>query len=88
MTSPCVTAVPTGLKKVTDDMKTHKNPALRQGPAPFKSTAPKPVAAPKPVVPKVAAKPPLTELQNKKWVVVSGFDVDFCGFDWPAGGEC
>ncbi|RUS88919.1 hypothetical protein EGW08_003358 [Elysia chlorotica] len=59
-----------GLRKVTDDMKTHKNPALRQGPAPFKSTQPKP-ASPKPA-PKPAAqpaKPPVTELQGKKWVV-------------------
>ncbi|XP_076457200.1 adenylyl cyclase-associated protein 1-like isoform X3 [Babylonia areolata] len=63
--------VTSGLRKVTDDMKTHKNPALRQGPAPFKSTPPKPVAAPKPTaVAKAApAKPPCTELQNKKWVV-------------------
>ncbi|GFS27791.1 adenylyl cyclase-associated protein [Elysia marginata] len=59
------------LRKVTDDMKTHKNPALRQGPAPFKATQPKP-ASPKPVAKPVAAapaKPPLTELQGKKWVV-------------------
>lgn len=70
------TGVTAGLKKVSDDMKTHKNPALRatqdtgvrQGPAPFKATAPKPVSAPKPVA-KPAAKPPLIELQNKKWVV-------------------
>ncbi|KAK3749681.1 hypothetical protein RRG08_013889 [Elysia crispata] len=59
-----------GLRKVTDDMKTHKNPALRQGPAPFKAAQPKP-ASPKPVAKPVAqpAKPPLTELQGKKWVV-------------------
>ncbi|GFO04448.1 adenylyl cyclase-associated protein [Plakobranchus ocellatus] len=59
-----------GLRKVTDDMKTHKNPALRQGPAPFKSTQPKP-ASPKPAPKPVAApvKPPLIELQGKKWVV-------------------
>ncbi|KAL8558490.1 hypothetical protein ACOMHN_059231 [Nucella lapillus] len=64
-------AVTTGLRKVTDDMKTHKNPALRQGPAPFKTSVPKPVAAPKPTAAAKAtpAKPPLTELQNKKWVV-------------------
>ena len=57
---------------MTDDMKTHKNPALRQGPAPFKAAQPKP-ASPKPVAKPVAqpAKPPLTELQGKKWVVVS-----------------
>ena len=64
-----------GLKKVSDDMKTHKNPALRTGPAPFKPpTAPKPGAAPtKPVAAAVKPKqhPPLVELQGKKWAVVS-----------------
>ena len=54
-------------------MKTHKNPALRQGPAPFRptgtapKTAPKPSAKPTPV----QSHPPVTELQGKKWVVVS-----------------
>lgn len=63
-------AVTSGLKKVSDDMKTYKNPALRQGPAPFKVTTPKPVAAPKPgAKSKEGNKPPLTELQNKKWVI-------------------
>ncbi|ELT97182.1 hypothetical protein CAPTEDRAFT_18736 [Capitella teleta] len=62
-----------GLKKVSDDQKTHKNPALRQGPQPFKPTiSPKPgrshVHAPS--APKAApAKPPKTELEGKKWVV-------------------
>ena len=76
---------PTGLKKVTDDMKTHKNPALRKqgsigsggsgvraGPAPFKASAGPPKPAPKPnknAAP--AAKPPVFELQMKKWVIVS-----------------
>ena len=64
-----------GLKKVTDDMKTHKNPALRTGPAPFKrpTTAPKPVTTAKPKAAAAApvAKPPVVELQGKKWVVVS-----------------
>ena len=60
-------------------MKTHKNPALRTGPAPFKPpTAPKPGAAPtKPVAAAVKPKqhPPLVELQGKKWAVVSmGWD--------------
>jgi len=59
-----------GLKKVTDDMKTHKNPALRKGPAPFKPTpAPKPVSSPLAKPSAAPAKPPLTELQGKKWVV-------------------
>jgi adenylyl cyclase-associated protein len=60
-----------GLKKVSDDMKTHKNPGLRQGPQPFKPTiSPKPgrsgVSPPKTVMP---AKPPRTELDGKKWIV-------------------
>ncbi|KAJ8321617.1 hypothetical protein KUTeg_000088 [Tegillarca granosa] len=65
------TDITKGLKKVTDDMKTHKNPGLRQGPAPFKPTQP-PKPAPKPaakVEPKVVKKPPVCELQDKKWIV-------------------
>ena len=46
-----------GLKKVTDDMKTHKNPALKAPPG--QKAAP-------------VKKPPVFELQGKKWVVVSG----------------
>lgn len=77
------TAISSGLKKVTDDMKTHKNPALRAGstvtavtsssgvragPAPFKATAPK--IAPKPgSKPAEVTKPPVLELQDKKWIV-------------------
>lgn len=64
-----------GLKKVTDDMKTHKNPTLRQGPKPFKAAAPQ--TAPKPGKPAVQApaaatkKPPVFELQDKRWAIVS-----------------
>ena len=63
---------------MTDDMKTHKNPALkakstvpgvRTGPAPFKVAAGPPKPAPKPAV--AAVKPPVFELQQKKWVIVS-----------------
>lgn len=63
----------TGLKKVTDDMKTHKNPTLRQGPKPFKASAPQ--TAPKPSKPAVQApaaatkKPPVFELQDKRWAI-------------------
>lgn len=63
----------TGLKKVTDDMKTHKNPTLRQGPKPFKASAPQ--TAPKPGKPAVKApvaaakKPPVFELQDKRWAI-------------------
>ncbi|XP_076083669.1 adenylyl cyclase-associated protein 1-like isoform X1 [Mytilus galloprovincialis] len=73
------TDITKGLKKVTDDMKTHKNPKLREGPAPYKATqqGPKPYSKPtgpvtavKPVAKPVAAdKPPVFELQNKKWAV-------------------
>ena len=71
-----------GLKKVTDDMKTHKNPALkaqstvpghRSGPAPFKAPAGPPKTAPKPASKNSPppTKPPVFELQMKKWVIVS-----------------
>lgn len=64
------TEITKGLRKVTDDMKTHKNPSLRKGPAPYKTaTAPqpfKPVGGTKNVV---APKTPVLELQDKKWVV-------------------
>ncbi|XP_046362437.2 adenylyl cyclase-associated protein 1-like [Haliotis rufescens] len=65
------TDITKGLKKVSDDMKTHKNPALRQGPAPFKAAGP-PKTAPKPeakVAPAAVSRPPLTQLQDKKWIV-------------------
>lgn len=60
-----------GLKKVTSDMQTHKNPNLRAGPTPI---APKPkfggspartVAAPA----AAPAKPPRKELEGKKWMI-------------------
>ncbi|KAK2166284.1 hypothetical protein LSH36_40g13044 [Paralvinella palmiformis] len=60
-----------GLKKVTDDMKTHKNPDLRlQTPQPYR---PKP--SPKPSIKTFGAKkmesvkPPKCVLENKKWVI-------------------
>jgi len=67
--------VTSGLKKVTDDMKTHKNPNLRsQGPVEStKSSAlsPRPYSPPKFKkfnAPEVK-KPPVFELQDKKWIV-------------------
>nr|CAG4646377.1 EOG090X08PR [Macrothrix elegans] len=62
-----------GLKKVTADMQTHKNPNLRTGPTPFS----KPNVAPKPghggspglAVAKPADKPPRKELEGKKWMI-------------------
>lgn len=59
----------TGLRKVRDDEKTHKNKDLRKtGPVPAKVTAaaggaPKAAAAP-------VKKPPVFELRGKKWTVV------------------
>ncbi|XP_038052180.1 adenylyl cyclase-associated protein 1-like [Patiria miniata] len=64
--------VTTGLKKVTADMQTHKNPALRQGAKPFSGAAQsgvKAVSAPK-VPAKAVVKPPRLELiAGKKWEV-------------------
>jgi len=67
-------SVTQGLKKVTDDMKTHKNPNLRSSSTvPAKSTAlsPRPYEAPK--YKKFNApetkKPPVFELQMKKWII-------------------
>ena len=59
-----------GLKKVTADMQTHKNPSLRDN-API--VAPKPKAGSPPAA-AVAAKaapqrPPRFELEGKKWAV-------------------
>lgn len=58
-----------GLKKVTSDMQTHKNPSLRSGPAPFSkpNLAPKPGAAP--AAPKAVERPPRKELEGKKWMI-------------------
>lgn len=65
----------TALKHVSDDMKTHKNPALKAQGGPVRS-GPKPFSAPRPVVspsPKPVTKkePALLELEGKKWRVVS-----------------
>lgn len=59
-----------GLKKVTDDMKTHKNPALRESsavPAKAKSGSPKPAKTFG--APVATSKPPKFELEGKKWAV-------------------
>ncbi|XP_057309700.1 adenylyl cyclase-associated protein-like isoform X1 [Hydractinia symbiolongicarpus] len=69
------TGITTGLKKVTDDMKTHKNPTLRgQSIVPAAKTS---NLSPRPYAPatfkKFSApetkKPPVFELQMKKWIV-------------------
>ncbi|KAL4629424.1 adenylyl cyclase-associated protein 1 [Arapaima gigas] len=59
-----------GLKHVSDDQKTHKNPALKTHGGPVR-TGPKPFSTPRPVA--VAAPshtgPPILELEGKKWRV-------------------
>ncbi|EOB06115.1 Adenylyl cyclase-associated protein 1, partial [Anas platyrhynchos] len=63
-----------GLRHVSDDMKTHKNPALknqggpiRSGPKPF--TAPKPACSANPSQKASPKQPALLELEGKKWRV-------------------
>jgi len=57
-----------GLRKVTDDMKTHKNPGLRAGDTvSAKSPSSSATSFGTPVAP--VAKPPKLELEGKKWVV-------------------
>lgn len=58
---------PRGLKHVSDDQKTHKNPNLRVQASPTKTESPETVNTPRPVVQK---RPPLLELEGKKWRVV------------------
>lgn len=60
------------LRKVTPDMQTHKNPQLRQGPAPFKA-APAARAAgkqlPQPGAGTLPDKPPVFTRDGKKWLI-------------------
>lgn len=60
-----------GLKRVTADMQTHKNPTLRTvGAPPAVATANKPGLSPKPgLVKAVPEKPPRKELEGKKWMI-------------------
>lgn len=63
-------AVTSGLKKVTDDMKTHKNPNLR-GSSVVKATdiKPKATTAGSKFTAPAAKKPPKLQLEGKKWIV-------------------
>ncbi|XP_039753187.1 adenylyl cyclase-associated protein 1 isoform X1 [Pararge aegeria] len=64
-------AITNTLRKVTSDMQTHKNPQLRQGPAPFKAAANSTVpskALPTPGAGKLD-KPPVFARDGKKWVI-------------------
>ncbi|KAG8005208.1 Adenylyl cyclase-associated protein 2, partial [Nibea albiflora] len=55
-----------GLKHVSDDQKTHKNPGLRSQATPTKTKTLAAVSSPKAAVQK---RPPLLELEGKKWRV-------------------
>lgn len=66
-----------GLKKVTSDMQTHKNTALRSGPAPFKAPVSLPSPGSRPSAP-VADKPPVFTRDGKKWLIVSCVNVLYC----------
>uniref|UniRef100_A0A8C2SXE8 Adenylyl cyclase-associated protein n=2 Tax=Coturnix japonica TaxID=93934 RepID=A0A8C2SXE8_COTJA len=66
--------ITSGLRHVSDDMKTHKNPALknqggpiRSGPKPF--TSPKPACSVNPSQKASPKQPALLELEGKKWRV-------------------
>lgn len=61
----------TGLKKVTSDMQTHKNTALRAGPAPFKAPSSAAAAAMPAPIAKAIEKPPVFKQDGKKWIVAS-----------------
>ena len=62
--------IPAGLKKVTNDMKTYKNPELRASSVvkagEVKKTESKPARSSAPA----AKKPPVCTLQGKRWLVV------------------
>lgn len=67
--------ITSGLKHVSDDMKTHKNPSLKSLGGPVR-TGPKPFTAPKPACAANASSklppkkmPPVLELEGKKWRV-------------------
>ncbi|XP_068567426.1 adenylyl cyclase-associated protein 1 isoform X2 [Cebidichthys violaceus] len=64
--------ITSGLKRVSDDQKTHKNPSLRSTNAPIR-TGPKPFASPTPRSAALATQspkqPPVFELDGKKWKV-------------------
>lgn len=59
------------LKKVTADMQTHKNAALRTGPAPFKAPQPFSAAPKAPTQTKAGPvdKPPVFNRDGKKWLI-------------------
>ncbi|KAM3967900.1 adenylyl cyclase-associated protein 1 [Aphomia sociella] len=65
-------AITGSLRKVTSDMQTHKNPQLRQGPAPFKPAVASRAAAkplPQPGAGTLPDKPPVFMRDGKKWLI-------------------
>ncbi|KAF1742563.1 hypothetical protein MXB_5265 [Myxobolus squamalis] len=64
--------ITTGLKKVDDTMKTHKNPQLRASAVVPDTEKTKPQIATKPTI--IASKPALMELRDKKWIVENQTD--------------
>jgi len=63
------TEVTAGLKKVTSDMQTHKNPSLREGPKPFVKQSSPTANRSSPVKQTAPVKPPRFELEGRKWFV-------------------
>ncbi|XP_049879758.1 adenylyl cyclase-associated protein 1 isoform X2 [Pectinophora gossypiella] len=65
--------ITSSLRKVTSDMQTHKNPQLRQGPAPFKPAPAPPARGSKPLPQPGAGvlpdKPPVFMRDGKKWLI-------------------
>ncbi|CAL4124196.1 unnamed protein product, partial [Meganyctiphanes norvegica] len=61
-------SVTSGLKKVTSDMQTHKNPSLREGPKPSVKQS-SPAVRSSPAKTTAPAKPPRMELDGRKWFV-------------------
>ena len=61
--------LPSGLKKVSKDQMTHKNPSLRASSVVKDGNVKKSSPAPKKAAAGAVKKPPVCELQGKKWVV-------------------
>uniref|UniRef100_A0A2M4A5M6 Putative adenylate cyclase-associated protein cap/srv2p n=1 Tax=Anopheles triannulatus TaxID=58253 RepID=A0A2M4A5M6_9DIPT len=58
-----------GLKKVTSDMQTHKNPSLRSGPAPYKAPPTTVTNGTRLVSAPAVSKPPTFTRDGKKWLI-------------------
>lgn len=58
-----------GLKKVTSDMQTHKNPSLRSGPAPYKAPPTTTTNGTRLVSTASVLKPPSFTRDGKKWLI-------------------